>query len=486
MVLSKKIIGILVVLSFLNGANAQQYATKKIDSLIALSFHLADRHQALQICAKTYQLSDAAGYYPGKAKSLNANINSYLGLGEHEKALRSANKLYEIASSEGDDYYMGQALIAQTLSYAYLGFFEKALKINKDAEVICSKIKDNDEFYSSLGQVYAGRAEIKNLQYKAPKEILAFQLKSLGFYKKIKNREKRNSCLATLYSSIAYTFVDLHKYKSAIDHNKKAYVLAKLENDSINQAYGLYGLGRAFMDMNKSDSSVYYYKKALVIFQKANDVYRLQNIYDYLASIYDKKNNDKIYSNYSKKARELSEIIRKKEKIETYRLSDSIIQAENLNWYRSFYIFVGCVIFLIAIFVFFTLKYFKSYKKEKEQKESLKDELIQKEKKLSHLELKINDAFAELLELAKNNDSSFLTRFKEVYPYFYNQLVSSYPELTTGQLQFCAMLRLNFTTKEIANYNNISVRSVETRKNRLRKLMNIPSDVDLNKWMMDF
>ncbi len=72
------------------------------------------------------------------------------------------------------------------------------------------------------------------------------------------------------------------------------------------------------------------------------------------------------------------------------------------------------------------------------------------------------------------------------YPYFYNQLVSSYPELTTGQLQFCAMLRLNFTTKEIANYTNISVRSVETRKNRLRKLMNIPSDVDLNKWMMDF
>ena len=55
---------------------------------------------------------------------------------------------------------MGQALLAQALSYAYLVFFEKALKINKDAEVICSKIKDNDEFYSSLGQVYAGRAEI--------------------------------------------------------------------------------------------------------------------------------------------------------------------------------------------------------------------------------------------------------------------------------------------------------------------------------------
>jgi DNA-binding NarL/FixJ family response regulator len=87
---------------------------------------------------------------------------------------------------------------------------------------------------------------------------------------------------------------------------------------------------------------------------------------------------------------------------------------------------------------------------------------------------------------AQQVDSSFLTRLKEVYPYFYNQLVSSYPELTTGQLQFCAMLRLNFTTKEIANYTNISVRSVETRKNRLRKLMNIPSDVDLNKWMMDF
>lgn len=116
----------------------------------------------------------------------------------------------------------------------------------------------------------------------------------------------------------------------------------------------------------------------------------------------------------------------------------------------------------------------------------MEDDLIEKEEELNHLELKVNDAFAELLELAKSNDSSFLSRFKEVYPYFYNKLITNYPDLTNGQLQFCALLKLNFTTKEIAHYNNISVRSVETRKNRLRKQLDISSDIDLNKWMMDF
>jgi len=484
--LLKKIILVISVFSFLTGTKAQKYTPKKIDSLISISFQLADRNEALKISTKTFRLSDEIGYYLGKAKSLKADINTYLGLGEQEKALNSANKLYDIATSEGDDYHTGQALIARALSYAYLGFFEKAMKTNKDAEEVCKKIKDNDDLYSSLGQVYAGRAEIMNLQYESPQKTLAYDLKSIEYYKKIKNRKKRNGWLAIQYSSVGYTYIDLDDYKPAIYYNKKAYELAKLENDSINQAFGLYGLGSAFMEMNQSDSSVHYYKKALPIFEKANDVYRLQYIYDDLASIYEKMGDDKIYSYYSKKSRELSDMIRKKEKIETDKVSNTIIEQEKQSWYKSFYIFIGSVVLLAVIFFFFTLKYFKSYKEEKEQKENMEDDLIEKEEELSHLELKINDAFTELLELAKNNDSSFLSRFKEIYPYFYNKLITTYPELTTGQLQFCAMLKLNFTTKEIANYSNISVRSVETRKNRLRKQLEIPSEVDLNKWMMDF
>jgi tetratricopeptide (TPR) repeat protein len=475
-----------LLISFLSEAKAQQYTPKKIDSLISLTFQLADRNEALKISNKTYQGSEEIGYYLGKAKSLKADLNSYLGLGEQEKALNAADKLYNIAKKESDPYHQAQAYIAKSIAYAYLGFFEKAAKTTDKAEELCKDIQDNDDKYSSLGQIYAAKAEIMNLQYETPQNTLKFDLKSINCYKKIKNRSRRNGWLSIQYSSVGYTYIDLDDYQPALYYNRQAYELAKVENDSINQAFGLYGLGNTYLEMNKSDSSVYYYKQALPIFEKANDIYRLQYIYDDLALIYEQKGDDKIYSYYTKKSRELAEIIRKKERLETDKVSNNIIDEEKQNWYRNLYIFIGIMILLAVIFFFFTIKFFKSYKEEKEQKENIEDDLIEKEEELNHLELKVNDAFAELLELAKNNDSSFLSRFKEVYPYFYNKLITNYPELTNGQLQFCALLKLNFTTKEIAHYNNISVRSVETRKNRLRKQLDISSEIDLNKWMMDF
>lgn len=483
--LKNSIICILLI-SFLSEAKAQQYTPKKIDSLILITFQLADRNESLKISSKTYKISEDLDYYLGKVKSLKADINSYLGLGEQEKALKSAEKLFEIAKKENDDYYCTQALIAKTITYAYLGFFEKANQTSKKAEELSKKITDNDELYSTLGQIYAGRAEILNLQYEAPQNTLKYDLKSINYFKKIKDVKKRNSWLSVQYSSVGYTYIDLDDYKPALYYSRKAYELARIENDSINQAFGLYGLGNTYLEMNQRDSSIHYYKQALPIFEKANDIYRLQYIYDDLSTIYEEMGDDKIYSYYSKKSRELADIIRKKEKMETDKVSTSIIEQEKQTWYQNLYLIIGGIVLLAIIFFFFTVKYFKSYRNEKEQKEIIEDDLIEKEEELNHLELKVNDAFAELLELAKSNDSSFLSRFKEVYPFFYNKLITSYPELTNGQLQFCALLKLNFTTKEIAHYNNISVRSVETRKNRLRKQLDIPSEIDLNKWMMDF
>ncbi|PRB05264.1 hypothetical protein CQ046_05225 [Chryseobacterium sp. MYb7] len=49
-----------------------------------------------------------------------------------------------------------------------------------------------------------------------------------------------------------------------------------------------------------------------------------------------------------------------------------------------------------------------------------------------------------------------------------------------------ALLRLNFSTKEIAHYNHLTIRGIETKKNRLRKKLDIPSNEDLNNWMMKF
>ncbi|MCY1660234.1 helix-turn-helix transcriptional regulator [Chryseobacterium sp. SL1] len=111
---------------------------------------------------------------------------------------------------------------------------------------------------------------------------------------------------------------------------------------------------------------------------------------------------------------------------------------------------------------------------------------ISSDVKIKELESKVNDAFEEVVILAKNNSPEFLIRFKEVYPEFFYKLIIEFPDLTHSELKLCAYLKLNFTTKEISNYTFVSLRAVEGSKYRLRKKLNLTSDIDLNTWVLKF
>ncbi|MCC3217846.1 LuxR C-terminal-related transcriptional regulator, partial [Chryseobacterium sp. X308] len=90
-------------------------------------------------------------------------------------------------------------------------------------------------------------------------------------------------------------------------------------------------------------------------------------------------------------------------------------------------------------------------------------------------------AFKELIQLAKENNPEFLTRFNEYYPHFSEELLKVSP-LKISEIRFCAYIYLNFSTKEIAEYTFTSVRTVQTKKYNLRKKLNIPGDMDIYVW----
>lgn len=93
-----------------------------------------------------------------------------------------------------------------------------------------------------------------------------------------------------------------------------------------------------------------------------------------------------------------------------------------------------------------------------------------------------NKKYNEVIALARKNDSSFLMRFKEIYPEFIEKLQKINPELENSELTFCAYIKLNFATKEIASYTFVQPGSVQQRKRRLRKRLHLSSDVDLYKF----
>jgi len=87
--------------------------------------------------------------------------------------------------------------------------------------------------------------------------------------------------------------------------------------------------------------------------------------------------------------------------------------------------------------------------------------------------LKSNDDW-EFFENAFNNaDRDFLRKIKEIHP-----------SLTHNDLRLCAFLRLSLLSKEIAPLLNISVRSVEIKRYRLRKKMSLNREQNIVDYIM--
>lgn len=90
-----------------------------------------------------------------------------------------------------------------------------------------------------------------------------------------------------------------------------------------------------------------------------------------------------------------------------------------------------------------------------------------------------------LKDVEKNsaNWDQFAAHFDELIDGFLNRLKTAHPNLTRTDLKVCAYLRLNFSSKQIAQVQNISVRGVEIHRYRLRKKLGLPTEQTLNDYL---
>jgi DNA-binding CsgD family transcriptional regulator len=79
----------------------------------------------------------------------------------------------------------------------------------------------------------------------------------------------------------------------------------------------------------------------------------------------------------------------------------------------------------------------------------------------------------------------FAVHFDKVHSDFLQILKSVYPQLSAHELKLCAYLRMNLSSKEIAQLENISVRGVEISRYRLRKKLHIPTEINLFDFLME-
>ena len=316
--------------------------------------------------------------------------------------------------------------------------------------------------YSHMGSYY-----LKINKYEVAKEFFEAAIEILSAYP---------SELPVLYSKIAECYLGLKKYEDAIFFANK-----NLDSIELN----------LFIKAKKNN-----YKVLEKVYQERGDFNNLITIKDSLLFIAKSMNN--LYTSNKMSDLETNLILSKKRS----ELNNSRIK------YNT-YLFILIIGFIILFFSLISLRL--NFNVEKEKSKKIFNEKLIIENDLNHKKVELlnksnfianrnknlnyliqvvekhennlintpNDLKQKIIGLLKyeNMTDRFEKHFEDVYPGFFKSLISlSTSNLTQNDLRLCAYLKMNQGTAEIAQLTNVSVRTVESKKYRLKKKFNFNKD----------
>lgn len=138
----------------------------------------------------------------------------------------------------------------------------------------------------------------------------------------------------------------------------------------------------------------------------------------------------------------------------------------------------------------------KDFKEKSNELAASTMSIIKKNEILNRIRKQITDRFEDtesiqsiiqVIDESLNQEDDW-ELFKEAFTHsdreFLNTLKIAHPELSPNDIRLCAYLRLNLTSKEIAPLFNISPRSVEIKRYRLRKKMGLERDKNLVNYLL--
>ncbi len=408
-----------------------------------------------------------------------------------------------------------------------MGYFEKSLNINREliAEgllqeaklvqnfyAICATLRELDE--PALAQIYLDSCKL----YYEP-GLSPINLAFLKFEEAFLLRKER-------------------KYEAALALYEQALPWIQERNPGYQVLLYSY-MGDTYKGIGDHSASEAHYQKALqisaqygshidftpLVHEKLSDLYYEEG--DFLAAFQKLKTakelDERFFDSRSENNLPLLEIqdaFRKekdyqKELLQKQRLEK--LEHEDKVWFLQKVILLVSIVFLLVIGVIY-FNYVRS--KHRAEKKLIKEKqamelqkaneivevknrelaasalkLIEKEELLATLKNKLSQSGAEVTPKAikdivrsisisnAQNWKEFETRFIAVNKDFYHRLLARFPRLTQGDQKLCALIKLNFSSKDMSKLMGISVESVHTTRYRLRKKMNLARDTNLTEFI---
>ena len=340
----------------------------------------------------------------------------------------------------------------------------------------------------------------------------------------------------TNYDNLSILYASMNNNDSVYHYlNKDKAILSKIEMEDayIEKSSCFNGLGEYHLKNNNIDSANYYYDKSLNLLYQKNHPFELDalmgkakiftstnndtqalkyyfealekatfnnftqvqvSLYEAIAKLYYRDGNTKEANKYQKKYDELSNylnnrLIQQRNFVLSGVLNQDILNNEvtRKNSTVRMYVVGGIFLCMLGIALYFIDRFRRRNKKVVVESERLlaekEDVISQQSEETQVLQLKVNESFEEVTQLAKDNSPEFFGRFQEVYPNFVSSLEKISQKMRLTELTLCAYIFLGYNTKDISVYTFKSVHTIRSRKYNLRKKFSLMPEENMELWL---
>lgn len=431
--------------------------------------------EIIKHCDRLIESSKKIGYLDGEIEGYAKKGDYYIVLGKSKESIANL-KIAEKLSAKSNNYRL-KALIAIAIGRNYNEqniSQDLAIKKFRQGEVFATKINNRKERETYI--VYAYDQLIPAYFNSKKNDSALYYIKKSLHYD--------GDHLPYLYNELAHYHIEHTKNSdSALYYLKKS---EQHQMTAFNRSLYLLEYGNYFRMLKDYGNASKKYRESLEASKSSQDVQGILDALQALKDTYHQSGDKQEEIRYSRQYIQISDSLKNISKESTKELVNYAVNSteEQLRKEKTknntiiiTLIVLGCVTTISGLLVFYNLR-----KKNRILSQKKKEILENKEQEINKLKTIVNEAFEEVIILAKSNSPEFFTRFREVYPEVVAKLLEINPKLSISELTFSAYIFLGFNTKDIMNVTFTSINTVKSRKYYLRKKLNIPAEVSTEMW----
>ncbi len=431
--------------------------------------------EAFRFTAELIKEAKELGAFNEELELLNQRVLYYYHHDlSFDQLISSARGLKEKAQTYNSPYLQTQANLYLFDAYCLNNLYDDALSELEEAQETLSKVRnESDKFHQSKSKIYIAYANYYSTIGNTKKEIESL-LSSVKEQDKISDKKNLKDSQTRDYANLANAYSRMEKYDSAklfAEISMRLIKESKKKNENL-KFINYSAIGDFFYFSEKDfPEALKYYKEAEQLSQQMHYL-NVARLYRKMADAYDCMGNDILKQEYEYKLKDVSLKVAESQNESLHKIIDETKKQNNSRVYIA--MITGSLLVIIGL-LFVTIRY-RHRTKTLEQQEKVSYEYLQQQTEFSE------QSYKDLIEMVKNSNSAFLGEFLKVFPDFFEKLHAVNPNIVQTEVEFCALLKLNLPTKDIARFKNLEPKTVQNKKYRIRKRLNIPENIDIYYW----